>query len=252
MENRNLDKGSLIPLYHQLKEQLRERVLDGTWKSHEAIPSERELMEEYGISRATVRQALLELVNEGLLYRVQGRGTFVAEPKIEQGLTRFYSFTDEMIRKGRTPSSRILACETVPATSVVARRLGIAPGEMVHRLDRLRLVDDSPVMLESSYLPVSMIPELPGDQVAAHSLYGYLRKEYKIHVTRARESFEPIVVDADQAALLEVSAGSPALLLERTAHMSSDEQPAVEYCRSIVRGDKCRFYVDLISDDAIA
>ena len=238
-----LDEKSPIPLYHQLTEELRENIENGDWPPHSLIPSETELCEKYGVSRGTVRQALSQLVQEGLLYRKQGRGTFVAEPKITQQLNRFYSFAQDMREKGLKPSSRLLQNEKILPDPYIKNILGLKENELIYKIMRLRLADEEPLILETSYLVEELFPDLDREDVENVPLYDIIIKKYRIRITRARETFEPILVDRFEAEKLKIPLGSPALLVKRITYTAGIP---FEFRKSIVRGDKCSYSVELI------
>src|SRR5215210_2988344 len=141
-------KSGPLPRYYQLKEIIRERLRTGEWAPGSLIPSERELCERYGISRMTARQSISELVNEGLLYREQGKGTFVGHPKIAQQLLRLTGFTEDMRAREQRPGAKVLRAEMWPAAAATAERLRVRLGQPVYRLRRLRLADSEPLALE--------------------------------------------------------------------------------------------------------
>ena len=234
-----------MPLYHQIKEDLLESIKGGGLTPGDRIESEPELMDRYHVSRATVRQALGQLVAEGYLVIRRGLGTYVAEPKIRQGLLGMYSFSREIERLGMRPGTHVQALGEEPAGPSVAAALGIRVGEPVIALRRLRSADDEPMMLETSWLPVSRFPGLADRDMEHARLYDVLADEYGVRPTRAREEFEPVLLSSDEARLLGKHAGDPALLLERVA-FDADGRP-VEFCRSVVRGDRCRYFVELRS-----
>ena len=149
---KQIDRNSKLPLYHQLYQILRGNIWRGKWEPGDMIPPESELTERYGVSRTTVRQVLDMLVNEGLIYRQQGRGTFVAHPTVEQTLVRIVSFTDDMVQRGFKPGTRVLSAKLIPAPEDIARRLEIAPGEELACIKRLRLADEEPMSIEESHL----------------------------------------------------------------------------------------------------
>src|SRR6266480_6637171 len=138
-------RNSPLPRYYQLKEIMRERIRTGEWKPGDLIPSERELGEKYGISRMTARQAITDLVNEGLFYREQGKGTFVSRHKITQQLIRLTGFTEDIRARGQRPGAKVLSARMVPADETTAERLRIKPGLLICRLNRLRLADEEPL-----------------------------------------------------------------------------------------------------------
>ena len=130
---------SKLPIYHQLYEILRGNIVRGEWQPGDILPSETELIEQYQVSRITVRQALEALVNDGLIYRQRGRGTFVAHPTVEQGLSRIISFTEDMHQRGFRPDTEIISAGLISAPAEIAEKLQIEAGEELVRLERLRL-----------------------------------------------------------------------------------------------------------------
>jgi len=238
-----LDEKSPVPLYYQLTEKLRKNIESGEWTPHSLIPSETELCEKYGVSRGTVRQALSQLVQEGLLYRKQGKGTFVAEPKITQQLNRFYSFAQDMRERGLKPSSKLLQNEKILPDSYIKNVLGLKENEMVYKIMRLRLANQEPLILETSYLVEELFPDLDREDIEKVPLYDLIIKKYRVKITRARETFESILVDRFEAEKLKIPIGSPALLVKRITYTTGIP---FEFRKSIVRGDKCSYSVELI------
>ncbi|MCL6442504.1 MAG: GntR family transcriptional regulator [Alicyclobacillus sp.] len=244
MLTRRLDPNGVIPLYHQLKEIIVDAIDAGEWNPRDMIPSEHQLADLYSVSRNTVKKALETLVQEGVLYRVQGKGTFVASPKLEQSLSAFYSFSQVMKERGLRSRDVVLEVSRRVASVSVAKRLQVTAGSEVQELKRLRFMEDDPFVLETSYLPADMVPDLSAHALEHSSLYDFLRDAYGIIVVKAKESFEPVLISDFEAAYLETHEGYPALLLHRVAFDNSGS--VVEYCKSIVRGDKCRFYTELL------
>ncbi|MED4206347.1 GntR family transcriptional regulator [Neobacillus mesonae] len=239
-----LQHGSVIPLYHQLKERLKEAIETGRWTLGDKIPSENQLMDQFGVSRNTSKKAIEELVQEGILYRVQGKGTFVAKPKLQQSLMGFYSFSKVLKEKGLNPKDVILKIEEVSPTEKIREALELSEDEMVIEMKRLRCANNEPYILESSFIPKSVVQDPKQlNQVGEISLYDLFSQQFNIVVTRAKEAFEPVLIRAEESEYLETEAGQPALLLERTAFDVSGMP--VEFCISIVRGDRCRFYTEL-------
>lgn len=241
---KTLDHESFIPLYYQLKEILKEKIESGEWKPGDIIPSENQLQQQYNISRNTAKKALDDLVQDGVLNRIQGKGTFVSTPKIEQSLSGFYSFSKVMEAKGLQPKDIILSLKQKEAKPSVAKQLQLPTGSPVTALRRLRCAQDEPIILETSYIPQHIAPELSVEKLKKNSLYDLLKKEYGIYVTKAKEIFEPVLVRDYESKYLQVEEGFPALLLDRVAYDSNGT--VVEFCRSIVRGDRCRFYTELL------
>ena len=234
---------SAIPLYYQLKQIMAEKIKTGEWEPDNLVPSERELTEVYQVSRATVRQAIAELVNEGLLYRKQGKGTFVARPKLERSLRSLYSFTHSTKAMGLNPTSRVLKQEVVDPQEEVRQILNLKPGQKILKLDRVRLANDEPLLLESTHIPEELCPGLVSEDLAGGSLYDLLTRRYHYDVSRAKESLEPILIDSYTADLLQVQRHKPAFAIERVA-FTAENQP-VEYTKAIARGDRLRYIVEL-------
>lgn len=242
---KTLDSSSYVPLYQQLKEFIIEKIEGNIWKPGDKIYSENQLFEKFDVSRNTAKKAIEDLVQEGVLYRVQGKGTFVSQPKIEQSLSAFYSFSQVLREKGLKPKDVVLAVKTTDATHKVANALKINKGDKVICLQRLRYANEEPIILESSYFPKHIIQdEEKLKMVGETPLYDILYAEFNLVINSAKETFEPILIREEEEVHLGVNRGSPALLLERIAYNQA-KQP-VEFCKSIVRGDRCKFYTELI------
>lgn len=239
-------KSGPLPRYYQLKEILRERIGAGEWTPGSLIPSERELCEHYGISRMTARQAISELVNEGLLYREQGRGTFVGRPKIAQQLLRLTGFTEDMRAREQRPGAKVLKAEMWPADETTAERLRIKPKQPVFRLRRLRLADAEPLALETSCVSFIGCERLMGDDFEANSLYRVLEASYDIPALEAEQELEADLASPEEARFLDVAPGSAVLRTIRV--MSTRRNQPVEFATSVYRGDKYRFYTRLARD----
>jgi len=232
-----------LPLYRRIEADLRDRIRDGGLRPGTQIAPEPELMAMYGVSRATVRQALAGLLAEGLLEIRRGLGTYVTARRFEHTIGGFYSFSREIERHGLQPGTRVLDLQVQPAGDAVAEALGIAPGTAVVALRRLRLAGPDPLVVETSHLPAARFPGLEQVDFSSVRLYDTLLSSYGCRPTRARETFEPILLTADEASLLDQRRGEPALRVERVA-FDQDDLP-IEYCRSTVRGDRYRYSVEL-------
>jgi GntR family transcriptional regulator len=217
-------------------------ALVGTLEVGAAIPAERRLSAELGVSRPTVRAAIDELVREGLLRRRQGSGTYVAEPKIALPLT-MTSFSEDMRRRGMRPDSRVLAFETTTAGAQVGQRLKLSPVDPVWRIKRLRLADDETMAIEALHVSRALVPELTRRDLEGGSFYDLLRDRYDIVVSYGTQTTEPTVTDEEESQILGVPLHSPAFLFERTT--ASDKEEVVEFVRSIYRGDRYRLVAEL-------
>lgn len=232
-----------IPLYYRVREDLRELIVSGEFKPGDRVSSERELCEQHGVSSITVKRAVLDLVREGLLYRVPGKGTFVSQPKMERNLSQLTSFTEEMLHHGLRPNSTVLDARTMPATSTVARRLDLPPGEEVICLERVRFANGDPLMLEKTFLPHKLFPGLLSEDLVSQSLYDFITRKYGVSLVKARETLEPVIINDKEAQNLAVEEGAPGLLLEVIAYTDTGEP--VEYTKAIVRGDRCKYYIEM-------
>jgi len=229
-----------LPKYYQVKKQLLE--LTAAMTAGSPVPPERELARSYGTSRTTVRQALAELVIEGRLLRMQGKGTFVAKPKVAQPL-ELASYTEGMRAHGLHPLTRILDIGYVTADEPLAGLLGIRPGGRALRIHRLRLADGEPMSIDTSHLPARRFPGLRRHLERNAALYETLRSIYHIHLAEAEETIETVLADPHDARLLGVDPGIPLLLLSRHAIDSTGEP--VEWAQSWYRGDRYKFVTRL-------
>jgi len=222
----------------------RERVLDliGQLGIGDAIPSERQLCVDLGVSRLTVRAALDDLVREGLLVRKRGSGTFVSEPKIAQELT-MTSFTEDMRRRGMVPGSRTLELRTSPAGPWLGRILHVSPSEPIVVVKRLRLADHETMAIETLHVRASLVPGLTAEDLEERSFYELLSERYALDVVGGQQTVEATVTNEEESEALGVPLHSPAFLFERTTRSRAGE--IVEYVRSLYRGDRYRLVTEL-------
>lgn len=206
------------------------------------IPTERSLAAEFDVSRTTVRQALAELTVEGRLLRVQGKGTFAAEPKVAQRL-QLSSYTEDMKAQGRQPSSRLLEVSEEPADADLSRLLGMRAGAKVLRLHRLRLADGEPMAIETTHLPLARFRGLRRYVTSGGSLYQVLRERFGVEMGHAEETIETALASPAEAELLGADVGLPMLLLSR--HSFDTDGKPVEWVRSVYRGDRYKFVAAL-------
>lgn len=236
-----LEKNSPLPLYFQLQEALREDIRSGALQPGAQLPSEGELCRLYGVSHATVKRALGDLVHQHLLYRMRGKGTFVAQPKIQKDPRKIQSFTEEMRTLGYLVSSRVLEARIVRADPVLAERLQVSENEPVTRVRRLRHASDRPIALQSSHVPVSVCPDLLKENLRG-SLYEVLQR-HGVRPDRAQEIYAAAAIDHAEAELLEIDVGTPALRCERTTKNSGGQ--VIEFVESVLRGDLYQVTVEL-------
>lgn len=199
----------------------------------------------FAVSRTVIRQALNDLVNKGLLVREKGKGTFVAQPKIRESLVqKLTGFYQDMVEQGYTPQAEILRQERIPAHQKIAHSLNVEPGTPLIVIERLRLVDDTPIQLVTSYVPEALCPALLDVDLTHQSLYAFLEAECGVFIARGRRSIEAVPANEREARLLKVQKGAPLILLDSVSY-SSDGTP-VEYYHALHRGDRTRFEVELI------
>jgi len=238
---------SSASLYHSLGHIIRSKIQSGEWAVGERIPSERELMGIFNVSRATVRLAIENLEKEGILYRERGKGTFVAPPKIEQGVLRLLEFSDVIKHNGLRPQSKMLGKSRIDPPPNVQKILALAPSEQIVWLQRLLLVNEAPMLIETSYFSAERFPDLCDVYDGNVELHKFVYEHYGVEVVRARETFEPVILEAEEAETLGVTGGFPALWVEHIAY-DAREKP-VAYLTSLLRGDRCRFYTDLVFEN---
>lgn len=231
------------PLYRQIQTDLRERVTGGDLAPGTQVETEQELMARYGVSRATVRQALSGLVSEGLLEIRRGRGTFVHGAALEHRLGGFYTFSREIERHGLRPGTRVRSIGVEPADPAVADALGLAVGTPVVALSRIRLADDQPIVSETSYLPAARFKGLETYDFGVVSLYDTLTTAFGVRPVRARETFVPVLLGDDDAHILGGDPGDPVLDVERTTYDA--DGVIIEFCRSVLRADRYRYSVEM-------
>lgn len=234
-----LDKNHPIPLYYQLVELLREQIQSGDLKPGDRLPSERELSELVGISRMTVRQAVAFLARDGTLTVRPGVGTFVAEPKLVHDTLDLLGFTEEMTRQGGTVSSRVLEQGLVVPPPYMASELNMQPGEEAVLIIRLRLDAETPLLLETSYVPSKLCPGLDNEDLETKSLYGLLHDRYGFRLESTRQTVEATVANDYEVQLFGVEPGTPMILLEGVT-FAEPELP-IEYVKAVYRGDRFKF-----------
>ncbi len=230
-----LDRNRPEPLWHQAEQALRLAIASGTWPDGAQLPNEAKLSEMLGVSRITIRHALRNIEDSGLLRREHGRGTFVRSSTVIAGVRGLTSFTQEMADRGLVVGSRVLEIAEVAATEEVSDALEVPVGAPVCRIRRLRAGNNQPIGIQTAHLPVSRVPDLARLEGPLLSLYDTLRRHFGIVPQEAREIYRVGSVSEEDAALLEVPAGSPAFIVNRIA---SDQHGVFEFTISTMRGDR--------------
>jgi GntR family transcriptional regulator len=239
-----IDPYYAMPKYHQLANILRQKISKGEWPPQSPIPSERQLETLYQVSRPTIRQAIELLIHEGYLYREHGRGTFVMPQKLQKGLLELTSFSEDLIKRGIKPGQQILEMAYEDAPTDVLRKLELTADTKALRILRVRLGDELPIGLQTSYVilrPDQVITQTELEN--AGSLYKILQEKLHIIPWAADETLEVTLATKEEADLLQVKIGAPLLLNERV--LWSQERKAVEFVKILYRGDRYRYTMRL-------
>lgn len=236
--DKTLDRSSAIPLYQQLGEILRSRIEAGEWEPNTKIPSEHELNREYGLSRMTVRQVLTSLVNEGLLFRVQGKGTYVAPGKISTKSPAYTGMRQQLEDAGYKTSTELVEATLEKADRHSAGHLNITAGDDIVSITRLRRVEDEPVSLHISHVPLALAPSLLNEDPVSEQLCVILDREYGLVMSHVEETLESTRASRWEGELLSINLGEPLLLLRQ--QVSTPAGTPFEYTRILLRGDRIR------------
>lgn len=227
--------------YTQLYDILVEKITSGEWKPHDRIPPEHELCRRYNLSRITVRDALDLLAKDGYIYKKQGKGTFVAVRQIEQKLTKFYSLREAIEAKGMVPSNKVLSFKKIPAVGKVKEALLLEDSALIYELIRCLYAEDTPYAVETSYIPVSIYPELTLDLIQEKGLYKSMQF-FNIIPERARETLKAIPISREDALLLGVRSSDTAINIERITY---SQNYIIEYTNAIIKSDFFSYTVEL-------
>lgn len=237
----NLTRNSFEPLYYQLKEIIREKISNNEYKVNDLIPSETELCKMYNVSRITVRKAILDLVQEGVLYRGRGLGTFVAEPFEASKLYGVHGFTEEILKLNQRPSAKLLDFKIKKATAGISEKLNISKEEMVILIKRIRYVNDEPCLIENMYFPYSKVEGIEKANLEG-SIYQILKDKYNYKIDKATEIFEPVILDEFESKMLNVKSPCAGLRIERIGYIN--DRDVLEYTIHIIVGSKCKFSIE--------
>lgn len=237
----SLDRSSPLPLYYQLRNAVLQQIENGTLAPGDTLPTERELIDRYRVSRITVRQALSSLMADGLLYRQRGLGTFVRKSRIEQELSTLTGFSEEMIARGLVPGARLISAEMAETDSAVAAKMQVEPGGRIFRLVRLRLANGEPMALDVNYLPAEIGEQLLKENLE-EALYTLFPK-MGVELDWADQAIQAAPADELVAQQLGIKKGAPVLLMERV--VSATDGRVVEYSRTSYRADRYIYRVRL-------
>jgi len=233
-----------LPLYAQVENVIMDRISNGSLPAGSRLPSEDSLVQEYAVSRTTIRAAIQSLVQRGLVEIRRGKGTFVTHPKITQELTELTGFVEDMQTLGRNATAKLLDQQAVAANQVVARQLALPKGSPVVRIQRVRLADGVPLSFDETYLPRELGRKIMVDNLETEPIFSLLERKYNTPLVEAEYRLEAICADATVATALRISVGSPIFLIERTSY-SIGHRP-VDYEKLHYRGDQIRFVTRLV------
>jgi GntR family transcriptional regulator len=232
-----------LPLYAQVEQALIARISDGSLSPGTRLPSEDCLVQEYAVSRTTIRAAVQSLIQRGLVEIQRGKGTFVTLPKITQELTELTGFVEDMKTLGRKATAKVLDQQVVTATPLVARQLALPQGSPVVRIQRLRLADGNPLSFDETYLPKELGRKITTNNLETEPIFSLLEQKYNTPLVEAEYRLEASCADSAVATALNIDVGSPIFLIERTSY-SLGHRP-VDYEKLHYRGDQIRFVTRL-------
>lgn len=238
-----LDRTSVIPLYHQLYEILRSHITSGIWQPGDMIPPESELKRQYEVSQITVRQALNLLVDNGMIYRRRGQGTFVAKPMITSNLTHIVNFAEDMRQRGLEPHTEMIQAGISPISQVTADLLRAEVGEEIAAIRRLRYANGEPLSIENSCLLHKYVPGILRFDFSQRSLSEVLATEYDIVLVYAEQTIRAQLASPETASYLQVEEDSPLLVIERVSY--SQRNIPVEFLRIFYRADRYALHCEL-------
>ncbi|MHB8255534.1 MAG: GntR family transcriptional regulator [Acidiferrobacter sp.] len=230
---------SPLPLYAQIKEALRARILDGSYGIHAQMPSESELMHRFSVSRITVRQALSDLCQEGLIFKVQGKGSYVSKPKVSQSLTTLQGLGEAMGQAGHGITSQVLGFRSLTPDPDMVSRLKLAPDAMVGEIRRVRYVDGAPLSLDVSYFPETIAYQLLEQDLETRDVFVILETELGYRLGHAELEMGAMLADSEIAAALAVVPGAPILRLDRLTY--DEHGYPLDYEHLYCRGDQLQY-----------
>lgn len=235
------------PKYYILKRKIIEKIDQEEFKANEMIPSERELIERYDVSRITVRKAIDELVNEGYLYKVQGKGTYVKSDEYSQNLISITSCTQDVVNLGMTPGRKVISASIVQADRKRCHTLELSEKDKLFRLERVYYADDEPINHTVTYLPYKLFPGIEKFDFSKDSLYKVLEEHYETKITKAKRSVEAILAKDEIADYLDVKEGIPILLFGCITYgiVNGKELP-IENFKCCYRSDRFKFYINQV------
>ncbi|HEY4072170.1 MAG TPA: GntR family transcriptional regulator [Herbaspirillum sp.] len=238
-----IDPTSHLPLYAQVEATLAASIADGTFPPGMQLPPEDSLIERFAVSRTTIRTTIQNLSRRGLVEIKRGKGTFVTHPRITHELTELSGFVEDMQALGRTATARLISQQLVAANESVARQLGVTIGTSVVMIQRVRLADGVPICFDESFLPRELGEKVMGNDLKIEPIFSLLEQKYDTPLIEAEYRMEAVSADAALAKALNIAAGSPMFLIERTSYSAGHR--AVDYEKLYYRGDQIQFVTRL-------
>jgi GntR family transcriptional regulator len=240
----SINPNDVVPKYYQLASIIRRKIEGGDWPPRNPIPSERQLEIQYNVSRTTIRQAIDYLERQGFIYREHGRGTFVSPQKLQKGAQELTSFSEDLLRRGIKPGQNIENIEFLIPPPNILQRLELPPGSKVLCVQRIRLGDDIPIGIQTSYLALAENQAISREELEqTGSLYRILQEKFNVLPTEADETLEVTLATPEEAALLQIKPGAPLLLNERL--MYNQNRHPIEFVKILYRGDRYRYLIRL-------
>ncbi len=237
-----LNRYDAMPLYVQLKNIIREKISSEEWPPNSMIPSENELSRIYGISRMTVRSVITQFVTEGLLYRIQGKGTFVSDNKIEISGLHYVGIRSQLEEMGHQVSTKLISCDITQADNYLSKKLEIIPGEDVYAIRRVRAANGVNISYHKSFVPVRLCPGLENRDLEGEQLCTTISTNYLLTRSKVVETLESYIADERKADYLNVYPGYPLILLQDQIY--SADNTIFEYTRVYFRGDKIKIRIE--------
>jgi DNA-binding GntR family transcriptional regulator len=237
LDHIQLNQNGPVPIYEQIKSWIQGQIVSGAWPEQYKLLAEADLASELDVSRGTVRKAIAELTEEGMLVRTHGRGTFVAPGALEQPLAdRLITFSEDLISRGIAFETDVLAQGVAPATGRLAGRLNVRPGEKLFYLKRLRLVNDSPIIMLHNYVVYDVCPGIEAVDFAHVRLFEVLEQHYGLQIDHGRRTFQAMAAEYDTAEHLDLNAGDPIMHIEQQTYLKNNQ--LIEFSDLWLRGDQ--------------
>jgi GntR family transcriptional regulator len=230
-----------IPFYFQIKEDILKKIEDGIFNVGDQLPSEHELVQEYGVSRPTIRQAIVQLVQEGVLIRGRGKGTFVSQPLITSNAQLFTTFAEAMHDKGVQQRAKLIEVKRIQASEKIAEDLEISLGDDVHEIVRLRMGNNEPLVIRTMQISAKLYPDFLEEDLETEPLYSIFQRKYGFILGNAVQSFQAVTATKLESSLLRIEVGAPLMLWQGVTYTA--QKVPIERVKALYRGDRFRFMI---------